>query len=38
MSAPESTKHCLFCVQVDDKTYSKDKEKVSYCIEINKEE
>ena len=38
MSTPGSTKHRLFCAQVDDTTYSKDKKKVSYCMEINKEE
>ena len=38
MSIPWSTKHRLFCAQVSDKTDSKDKEKVSYCMEINKDE
>ena len=38
MSAPGSTKHRLVRAQVDDKTYSKDKEKESYCMEINKKE
>ena len=38
MCTPGSTEPRIFCAQVDDKTYSKDKEKVSYCMEINKEE
>ena len=37
MSAPGSTKHRLVRAQVDDKTYSKVNEKVSYYMEINKE-